>query len=188
MRARYAGLVCALRCSVCVLQVTSGSNWQRLDYAGEGLLVAIFGPGLTVLLIKTKRASFSTWCCSARAIEPLIRKQDRRQESLRHGAGATAPVPRHLGGGEMDEELSDSVRKLMVQVAACAHTGGTADGIGEGTSGGTQGVDMLETGHRPLLVGSRGTPTSSSDALGSGRGGRTAPSNRTLGQGLLNAV
>ena len=62
--------------------VSLGGRWNRLDYVGEGVLVFGFGPGLTAALILTKRASFSTACCSARALRPC---------SERRGAPSSLP-------------------------------------------------------------------------------------------------
>ena len=101
--------------------VTKPGHYQRLDYFGEGLLVCVFGPGLTVLLIKTKRASFSTLCCSARALEPVLRTQTRRQEALKaSGPLAAPPPPRHLAGGELDDQLSGEVQRLLSQLQAAS--------------------------------------------------------------------
>jgi hypothetical protein len=141
--------------------ITRGGNWQRADFFAEGLLVLVFGPGLTLLLVRTKTASFSTLCCSERALAPLIRKQDRRAESLRESGGGARLAERtfaqqphsQLGGGEQDDELADSVRRLMAQIStdSCVddgsrHGGGPRGGANGGMSTSGQGVDLLEAG------------------------------------------
>ena len=92
---------------------------------GEGLLVAVFGPGLTVVLIQAKVKSFSTLCCSARALAPLTRQQQVHEAIV--DAGAAAGVVSTVGGGhgcgEADEHLNESVRRLMVQLSSASSLG-----------------------------------------------------------------
>jgi hypothetical protein len=98
--------------------ISQEGRYGQIEVIGEGLLVFIFGPGLTVALILTKRASFSALCCSAAGGEV---RSPPRNDGHRSGSneGTTAPVclgscaGRPLGRGEGDEQLSTSVRHLM---------------------------------------------------------------------------
>ena len=102
---------------------------ERMTKWAEMILVATFGPGLTVLLIRTKSTSFSTWCCSQRALAPLLRKQQvheaRLEANLMDHAGA--PAGGGLGGEEATEQLGESVRRLMAQLSSASSLGAAFD-------------------------------------------------------------
>jgi hypothetical protein len=84
--------------------VSNNNRWQRIDFLGEGVLVFVFGPGLTALLIKTKTSSFPTLCCSAAALQPV-----RAGGALRDAAVS----PARGGYGEADEQLVAQLTRTL---------------------------------------------------------------------------
>ena len=62
------------------------------------------------------------WCCSQRALAPLLRKQQvheaRLEANLMDHAGA--PAGGGLGGEEATEQFGESVRRLMAQLSSAS--------------------------------------------------------------------
>ena len=67
-----------------------------IDFKSEGAIVAIFGPVLTLVLIGTKKSSFSTLLCSQRAIDRLLLRD-------------LPPPVAAEAGGEVDADLGRRV-------------------------------------------------------------------------------
>ena len=118
--------------------VTDGPNWQRLGFLGEGLVVGVFGPVLTFILLKAKLLSFSTLCCSATALGRL----PPTPTAPTGGALTLKPL---IKGGELDEALSESVRRLMRQL----------DGPGSSSSGSSSEVYISRQTTLPLVATER---------------------------------
>ena len=132
----------------------------------EGLLVAVFGPGLTVVLIQAKVKSFSTLCCSARALAPLTRQQQVHEAIV--DAGAAAGVVSSVGGvhgcGEAEEH--ESVRRLMVQLSSASSLGVNSSSSGTLPVGAIGGGGVLSDNARvamsEVLLTSDAAPSNSS--------------------------
>ena len=134
--------------------VSQDGRYGRLKAPSEALIVAVFGPGLFILLTKTKRASFSTFCCSPAALKPITRQHEVLRETATADMGRT--------GGEADEELSASVRQLVTCLkggdGACSSASATSTMEG---GGGVRGASV----NRELASAGMTSPTREGTAL-----------------------
>ena len=136
------------------------------------MIVCVFGPGLTILLLKTQVASFSTLCCSQRALAPLLRRRQVHEAMVEAGAavGVVASAGSghgSLGSHEADEHLGESVRRLMAQLSNAssleeppsAQMSSSGFCAGGATSGGAMaGAGSCTAMSEVLLPSSDGTP------------------------------